>query len=62
MKDPSQVKNGLDAAFATSVVSTPIWLQWLESSLQLFMLVGGSILLAVRLWAMIKYRKKSDEE
>ena len=52
----------MDAAFATSIVSTPIWLQWLESGLQLFMLVGGSILLAVRLWAMTRDRKKPDEE
>ena len=62
MKDPSQVKNAVDTVFATSVVSTPLWLQWLESSLQLFMLVGGSILLAVRLWAMFRSRKKPDEE
>jgi len=56
-----QLKNATDTVIATSLVSTPIWLQWVEQGLQLFMLVGGSILLAFRLWAMIKERKSKKD-
>ena len=61
LKSPDALKNITDTALATSLVSTPIWLQWVEQSLQLFMLVGGSILLIFRLWAMIKERKSKDD-
>jgi len=59
-KNPESIKNMVDAVIGTSLVSTPIWLQHLEQTLQLFMLVGGSILLIFRLWAMFKGAK--DEE
>ena len=36
----------IDTTIATGMVSTPIWLQWFEQGLQIFMLVGGSLLLA----------------
>ena len=51
--DPKTV---LDTALATGMVSTPIWLQLVEQGLQIFMLVGGSLLLIVRLWMMLKNR------
>ena len=57
LKSPDALKNITDTTIATGLVSTPIWLQWVEQGLQLFMLVGGSVLLAFRLWAMIKERK-----
>ena len=57
LKTTEKIKNITDTALSTSLVSTPIWLQWVEQGLQLFMLVGGSVLLAFRLWAMIKERK-----
>ena len=60
LKSPDAIKNITYTALATSLLSTPIWLQWVEQSLQLFMLVGGSILLIFRLWAMIKERKSKD--
>ena len=49
-------KTVLDTALATGMVSTPIWLQLVEQGLQIFMLVGGSLLLIVRLWMMFKNR------
>ncbi len=53
----------LDTAIATGMVTTPIWLQWVEQSLQLFMLIGGSILLIARLWSVFVKRKgKKDNE
>tara|TARA_Y100000590_G_scaffold113627_1_gene129530 strand:- start:3 stop:191 length:189 start_codon:yes stop_codon:yes gene_type:complete len=53
----------VDTAIATGMVSTPIWLQWFEQGLQVFMLVGGSLLLAARLWMMFKDRgKKKNAE
>ena len=47
----------LDTVIATGMVTTPIWLQWVEQSLKLFMLIGGSILLIARLWSVL-IRKK----
>ena len=61
LKTTEKIKNITDTALSTSLVSTPIWLQWVEQGLQLFMLVGGSILLAFRLWAMIKERKSKKD-
>ena len=60
LRTTESVKNVVDTTLATSLVSTPIWLQWVEQSLQLFMLVGGSILLIFRLWAMLRERKSKD--
>ena len=61
LKTTEKIKNVTDNALSTSLVSTPIWLQWVEQGLQLFMLVGGTILLAFRLWAMIKERKSKKD-
>jgi hypothetical protein len=61
LRTTESVKNVVDTTLATSLVSTPIWLQWVEQSLQLFMLVGGSILLIFRLWAMLRERKSKDD-
>ena len=58
LKTPEQLKNATDTVIATSLVSTPLWLPWVEQGLQLFMLVGGSVLLVFRLWAMIRERKR----
>ncbi len=53
----------LDTVIATGMVTTPIWLQWVEQSLQLFMLIGGSILLIARLWSvLIRKKGKKDNE
>ena len=52
----------LDTAIATGMVTTPIWLQWVEQSLQLFMLIGGSILISI-LWSVfVKMKGKKDNE
>ena len=61
LKSPDTLKNITDTTIATGLVSTPIWLQWVEQGLQLFMLVGGSILLLFRLWAMYRERKSKDD-
>ena len=61
LKTTEKIKNITDTALSTSLVSTPIWVQWVEQGLQLFMLVGGSVLLAFRLWAMIKERKSKKD-
>ena len=58
LKTTEKLKNVTDTALSTSLVSTPIWLQWVEQGLQLFMLVGGSVLLTFRLWAMLRERKR----
>lgn len=62
-KTPDAIRAYTDTAIATSVVSTPLWLQWFESGLQLFMLVGGALLLILRLWAVYKElrSRKNDQ-
>lgn len=58
--DPKTV---LDTVFATGMISTPLWLQWVEQSLQVFMLIGGSLILIVRLWSLfIKKKGKPNGE
>lgn len=42
-------KASIDGTLGTVAVSSPIWLQWLENGLGLFMLVGGAALLVLRL-------------
>lgn len=61
LKTTESVKNIVDTTIATSLVSTPIWLQWVEQSLQLFMLIGGSLLLIYRLWVMFKGVKSKKD-
>ena len=57
--DPKTV---IDTTIATGMISTPIWLQWVEQGLQVFMLIGGSLLLAIRLWMMFSKRSKTKDE
>tara|TARA_R100001369_G_scaffold92673_1_gene139061 strand:- start:283 stop:480 length:198 start_codon:yes stop_codon:yes gene_type:complete len=61
-KNPENLKNIVDATLATSFVSTPIWLQHVEQSLQIFMLVGGSVLLIFRLWSMFKGANDKEDD
>jgi len=56
-----QLKQATDAAIGVSAVVSPIWLTYLENGLGLFMMIGGAILLGLRLWLTIreiKERKK----
>tara|TARA_R100000963_G_C4570191_1_gene55393 strand:+ start:214 stop:408 length:195 start_codon:yes stop_codon:yes gene_type:complete len=61
-KTAENFKNVVDATVAASFASTPIWLQWVEQSLQIFMLVGGSIVLIFRLWSMFRGAKKNGRK
>ena len=56
--DPKTV---IDATIATGMIGTPIWLQWVEQGLQIFMLVGGAALLIMRLWIMYNEFKNRKE-
>tara|TARA_Y100000593_G_C4302110_1_gene333893 strand:+ start:379 stop:573 length:195 start_codon:yes stop_codon:yes gene_type:complete len=56
--DPKTV---IDTTIATGMISTPIWLQWVEQGLQIFMLVGGAALLIMRLWIMYNEFKNRKE-
>jgi hypothetical protein len=42
-------KEALDGILGVGAVSSPIWLQYLQTGFGLFMLVGGAVLLALRL-------------
>ena len=57
-----------DGVLASSALSSPLWLQWVEQEVGLFLLIGGAILLAIRLgyaghklWTDIRDRKKPKE-
>lgn len=49
------VRNTIDAALGTGAVTSPIWLQYIQDGLGLFMLIGGAVLLLLRL--MIAWRE-----
>jgi len=42
-------KTGLDVALAASALSSPVWLSMLQTYVGLFMLLGGALLLVLRL-------------
>lgn len=56
----------IDTPLATSAVTSPLWLQQVEWYIQDFMLFGGAILLAYRLYLMgreiLEKRKEKRKE
>jgi hypothetical protein len=42
-------KEALDGALGVSAVSSIIWLQYIQTAIGMFMLIGGAVLLALRL-------------
>lgn len=48
------IKNTVDAAIGVGALSSPVWLQWIENGLGLFMLFGGAALLALRIYLAIR--------
>lgn len=52
-----------DSGLSTVALSSPIWLQWVESSFGLGMLIGGVVLLTLRIiisWREYKKGKETD--
>jgi hypothetical protein len=43
------VKTSLDSALAAGAISTPLWMQYMQTYGGFFMLVGGLALLGIRL-------------
>ena len=55
------MRTPLDATVASIAVSSPLWYQYIETALGIFMLVGGATLLTLRLaiaWREWKQGKK----
>ncbi len=48
----------LDGSLGATALSSPIWLQWLETYLGAFMLVGGATLIVVRFLIIIRHELK----
>jgi hypothetical protein len=42
-------KEVMDGILGVGAVSSPIWLQYLQTTVGMFMLIGGALLLALRL-------------
>lgn len=42
-------KEALDGLLGVGAVSSPIWLQYIQTTIGMFMLIGGALLLALRL-------------
>ena len=55
-----------DTILATGALATPLWLQGLEDGLHVYVLVGGSILLTLRViktfYDIRKARKKENKD
>lgn len=52
----------IDAGLATAVISSPIWLQWVEAVLRDFMLVGGAALIIIRLAIIVRHELKQRKK
>jgi len=50
----------LDAALAGGAITMPLWAAELNFWLHLFMAIGGSILIAYRIWILIKKSYNGD--
>ena len=53
-QNAGRVKDAADGTLGLGALSSPVWLQYLESSLGLFMLAGGALLLALRIYLTIR--------
>ena len=53
-------KTAIDGTLGVGAVTSPFWLNWLETGLGLFMLVGGAVLLILRL--LIAWREWRDSK
>lgn len=51
----------VDASIGSVAMSTPIWLQNVEASLQLFTLTAGAILLVFRIILAVKEMKEKKD-
>jgi hypothetical protein len=55
------LKQATDAAIGVTAVVSPLWMTYLENGLGLFMLIGGALLLGLRLWLTIReIRERKD--
>jgi len=57
-----QVKQGLDYALGAGAVTAPVWLQYVQTYAGFLMLVGGLVLLALRIaiaWNEWQNRKRA---
>ena len=50
----------VDSAIAGGVITMPLWAVGLNEWLHLFMAIGGSILIAYRLFVLVRDVKKKD--
>jgi len=44
----------LDTALGVTAVSSPIWLQHLAEGLEIYVLLGGAVLITLRVWRTYK--------
>jgi hypothetical protein len=56
------VQGGIDGALSGVALSSPLWLQYLENLLGITMLVGGVLLLAIRIAIAWKTYKNLDKK
>lgn len=57
-------RNAIDGTLGLGAVTSPFWLSWVENGLGIFMLVGGAVLLTLRLmitWRQWRAGKQDDE-
>lgn len=44
----------VDAALATGAITTPLWLQTLEEGIHIYILIGGAVLLTLRVVKLVR--------
>jgi len=55
-----QHKTATDVSLGSGAISSPMWWQYLEPTLQAILLIGGVFLLALRLHITFKEWRKTD--
>lgn len=55
------IKQAVDGVLGTGAVATAIWMPYLETGLTIFMLLGGALLLGLRLFLTIKEVRNKKE-
>ena len=51
-----------DAVLATGALTTPLWLQQVEEAFAIYLLLGGAVLLTMRIVAMIRDLRRGKKE
>lgn len=63
MTGVGHIQSVVDTTIATSALSSPLWLQAIEEGFHAYVLIGGCILLTLRIILAVRdFRAKKDQD